>query len=75
MMASLYAIGKLILSCGVMLILVGGLLMLAGKFTSLGRLPGDILVQRGNFTFYFPLATMVLVSLLMTIVVNLLFRR
>ncbi|MCL2336967.1 MAG: DUF2905 domain-containing protein [Firmicutes bacterium] len=74
-MASLYAIGKLILSCGVMLILVGGLLMLAGKFTSLGRLPGDILVQRGNFTFYFPLATMVLVSLLMTIVVNLLFRR
>ena len=75
MMGSLYAMGKLILGCGVMLILVGGLLMLAGKFTSLGRLPGDILVQRGNFTFYFPLATMVLVSLLMTIVVNLLFRR
>jgi len=74
-MDSLYAIGKVILGFGVMLVLVGCLLMLAGKFTGLGRLPGDILVQRGNFTFYFPVVTMVLVSLLLTIVLNLVFRR
>lgn len=74
-MDSLYAIGKIILSLGFMLVLVGGLLMAAGKFTGLGRLPGDILVQRGNFTFYFPVVTMILVSLLLTVVLNLIFRK
>lgn len=74
-MDSLYSIGKVILGFGFIMVLVGGLLMIAGKVTGLGRLPGDILVQRGNFTFYFPVVTMVLVSLLLTLVLNLVFIR
>lgn len=74
-MDSLYAMGKMILGLGFLLVFVGGLLMLAGKFTGLGRLPGDILVQKGNFTFYFPVVTMILVSLVLTLLLNLLFRR
>ncbi len=74
-MDSLYLIGKMILGFGFIMVLVGGLLMVAGKVTGLGRLPGDILVQRGNFTFYLPVMTMILVSLLLTLVLNLVFRR
>jgi hypothetical protein len=52
--------------------LTGGLLFLAGLAltffgrTHVGRLPGDIFVQRGNFTFYFPIVTSILVSLLLS---------
>lgn len=74
-MDSLYAVGKMILGFGVLMVFIGGLLMLAGKFTGLGRLPGDILVQRGNFTFYFPVVTMVIISLVLTLLLNLVFRR
>jgi hypothetical protein len=59
---------------------IGALIFIAGmiwyffgdKLTWLGRLPGDIRIERGNFRFYFPLATMLLVSLLVTIVINVL---
>ena len=49
-----------------------GLLMLAG--IPFGRLPGDIMVRRGNFSFYFPLATSILLSILLTLVLSF-FRR
>ncbi|MCO6487843.1 MAG: DUF2905 domain-containing protein [Phaeodactylibacter sp.] len=62
-----------------LLILGGGLLLAAGlavyflgdKLSWLGRLPGDIRFERENFRFYFPIATMILLSLLLTIVINL----
>ena len=61
-------IGKMLIIFGVAAIIIGGILMLSGKVTGLGRLPGDILVQKKNFTFYFPLATSILISVLLTLI-------
>ncbi|MCC7153806.1 MAG: DUF2905 domain-containing protein [Bryobacterales bacterium] len=58
--------------------LVGGLLIAAGfllQFTNLGRLPGDIVIRRKNATFYFPLATSLLLSLGLTLLLWLLRRK
>lgn len=67
--------GKMILLLGIFLVIFGGLLIASGKIFNLGRLPGDIFIQKGNFTFYFPLVTSILLSILLTIILNLLFRR
>ena len=56
-------------------VILGGILLLAGKIPGIGRLPGDIFVQKGNFTFYFPLVTSILLSLLLSVILNLFFRR
>jgi hypothetical protein len=61
-------IGKMLIIFGVASIVIGGILMLSGKVPWLGRLPGDILVQKKNFTFYFPLATSILLSILLTLI-------
>jgi predicted MFS family arabinose efflux permease len=62
---------KLLIAAG--LLLVGcGVALMAGL--PLGRLPGDITVQRGSFTFYFPLATSIVVSLVLTLLLSLLRR-
>lgn len=60
---------------GLFLILVGGLMLLGEKLAGLGKLPGDIIIRRGNFTFYFPLATSLLLSLLLTLIFSILARR
>ncbi len=67
-------VGRMLMLLGGTLFVIGLLIVLLGKLPGLGRLPGDILIQRDNFTFYMPLATMILVSLLLTILVNLLAR-
>jgi hypothetical protein len=59
---------------GALLALVGVVLLLGGKL-GLGRLPGDIVVERKNFTFSFPVVTSIVVSVVLTIVANLLLRR
>ena len=61
-------IGKLLIVFGILIALVGVGLLLAGRLPWIGRLPGDIYVRRGNFTFYFPLATSILVSLVLTLI-------
>ena len=67
--------GKLIIILGVVVVVIGGVIYLAAKFNfPLGRLPGDIRIERENFTLYFPLTTMILVSLLITLGLNLLNR-
>ncbi len=64
--------GKYIIFIGLALVLVGLLVyFFSDKLHWLGRLPGDIRVERENFRFYFPLTTMILLSLLLTLVVNL----
>lgn len=60
-------LGRTLVFLGVLLILIGAVVILAGKFPGVGRLPGDILVQRRNFTFYFPIATSILISLLLSL--------
>jgi hypothetical protein len=59
-------LGKLLIVLGIIIALVGGLLSLSGKIPWLGRLPGDIFIQRKNFSFYFPLATSILISIILT---------
>jgi len=68
-------IGKSLIILGIIVIVIGGLLLLSGKISWLGRLPGDILIQKKNFTFYFPLATSILLSLLLTLIFLLLRRK
>ena len=67
-------VGKALVVAGVVILLVGFAVMLGGRIPGLGRLPGDIVVRRGNFTFYFPLVTCLVVSLLLTLLFSL-FRR
>ncbi len=68
-------IGKVILTVGVVCIAIGAILMLSGRIPWLGRLPGDIHIQKKNFTFYFPLATSILISILLTLLFWLFGRR
>jgi DUF2905 family protein len=67
-------IGRTLLVLGGVLVVVGLLLMFGGRIPGLGRLPGDIVYRRGNFTFYFPLVTSLLLSLLLTAILAI-FRR
>lgn len=64
----------MLIFAGLLLVLVGLVLVFAGRIPWLGRLPGDVVYRRGNFTFYFPLVTSLLLSLLLTLLFAL-FRR
>jgi DUF2905 family protein len=68
-------VGKLLILLGAVIVVVGLALTFGPRVPFLGRLPGDIAVDRGNVHFYFPLATGLLLSLVLTIVLNLFFRR
>lgn len=69
--------GRLLLGAGILLAAVGALLLLADRFPGLriGRLPGDISVERGNFRFYFPLATSIVLSVVLSLILWLLRRK
>ncbi|MGH7382644.1 MAG: DUF2905 domain-containing protein [Candidatus Methylomirabilales bacterium] len=66
---------KLLILFGIVLVLLGGLLLVVGKIPLIGRLPGDITIRKGDFTFYFPLATSILISILLTLLFSLFGRR
>jgi len=68
-------VGRLLIVLGLLVALVGVALVLVGRIPWLGRLPGDIHIQRGNWTFYFPLATSLLLSVVLTLVLWLIGRR
>lgn len=75
MNGSFFSLGKLILLGGLALACLGLLMMAAGKLFNMGRLPGDIFIQRGNFSFYFPLMSTIILSIILTVVLNIIFRR
>jgi len=60
---------------GLLIALAGVVLVLVGRVPWIGRLPGDIHIQRGNFSFYFPLATSLLLSVVLTLLVYVVGRR
>ena len=70
----LESMGRLLIWLGGGLLLVGLLLIAAGRIPAFGRLPGDIVIRRENVTGFIPLATMVLVSVVLTIVLNVIVR-
>lgn len=67
-------VGKMLVFIGLLLVALGLLFSLVGKLPWLGNLPGDITIQRGRFTFYFPIATSILISIILSLVLYL-FRR
>ena len=72
---NLLQIGKVIMIMGAGILLVGGGLYLEGKFgLPIGQLPGDIRIEREGFTCVFPLATSIIISIILTIGLNLLVR-
>ena len=68
------SIGKLLVAGAVVLLVLGGLFVLLGRF-GVERLPGDLVFKRGNLTVYFPIGLMILLSVVGTIVLNIVFRR
>ena len=67
-------VGRALLVFGTVLLLVGGALIVAEKL-GLGRLPGDLVLEKKGFRLYAPIATSILVSLVLTAVLNLVFRK
>lgn len=63
--------GRLLLVFGVLLVVIGGALMLFGRF----HLPGDLTFRSGNTTVYVPIATSIILSIVLTVVLNLVFRQ
>ncbi len=71
---SLEGIGKLLIGGAVVLLVIGAIFLLLSRF-GLDRLPGDLIFRRGNLTIYAPIGLMILVSIVLTILLNLFFRR
>jgi hypothetical protein len=63
-------IGRWIVIFGIVLVIVGALVMVAGKLPGIGKLPGDMVWKRGDFTLYAPIGTMVVVSVVLTLILN-----
>jgi hypothetical protein len=70
----LEGLGRLLIGGAVVLLVFGVILVLLGRF-GMDRLPGDLVLKRGNFTLYFPVGLMILLSVVGTILLNLFFRR
>ncbi len=69
-------LGKMLIFFGLLIIVIGLLFVFGSKLPfPLGKLPGDIVIKRGNFTFYFPLVTCIVLSILLSIILSLFFRR
>ena len=60
------ALGKMLILFGVFIIVIGIFFMIGDKIPWIGRLPGDILIRKEKFTFLFPLATCILISIILT---------
>lgn len=71
-MSGLEGLGRLLVLLGGILLLAGLTLTVADRVPYLGRLPGDLYIQRDNLTIFVPLATMVVLSLVLTVLLNLL---
>lgn len=67
-------IGRALLFVGIAVAIVGLLFMLGHKIPLLGKLPGDLVFRRGESAFYFPLATSIVVSIVLTVILNIAFR-
>ena len=61
-------LGRTFMIFGAILFVIGLIVTVGGKFLPFGRLPGDIVVRRPNFTFYFPVVTSILLSILLTVI-------
>lgn len=75
MVGNFQSLGKILILLGVGIVILGLLINYLGKIPFIGRLPGDIHIQKKNFTFYFPLTTCILLSLVLTLIFYLIGRK
>jgi hypothetical protein len=68
-------LGKALIIGGIALVVLGCLVLLSGRISWLGRLPGDIRIKRDGFSFYFPITTCIIISIVLTLLFRLLGRR
>ncbi|MDU2066339.1 MAG: DUF2905 domain-containing protein [Sporomusaceae bacterium] len=73
--ADFSSIGKMLMVAGFVMLVIGAILTFGGKFLPLGRLPGDILIQKENSSFFFPITTSIVLSIVLTVILNLLSKR
>jgi hypothetical protein len=73
-MFDVQSLGRILLFLGIIVAVAGGILMLAGRVPFIGQLPGDFRVQREGWSCYFPLATGILISIILTVLLNILIR-
>jgi hypothetical protein len=71
---SIVGLGRILIGVAIVLLVLGGLFLVLGRL-GIDRLPGDLVFRRGNVTVYFPIALMILLSIVGTIPLNLFFRR
>ncbi len=71
MIPEFHQVGKLMIYGGIFLLVLGLLFFFGDKLPFLGKLPGDIYIRKKNFTFYFPIATSVLLSILISLIIYL----
>ena len=67
-------LGRIIIIVGVILVVLGLILAFGGRLPLLGKLPGDILIRKDGFTFYFPVVTLLLLSVILTLIINFIWR-
>ena len=67
--------GKILIITGAVLLALGAIFLLSGKLPWIGKLPGDIVIHKKNFTFYFPLATSLIASLVLSLILWLIGRK
>lgn len=67
--------GKSLMMIGLLLLIIGALVHFGGKYFPFGKLPGDISIEKEAFHFHFPIVTSLVISVILTIILNLLFRR
>jgi len=67
-------LGKILIIVGVVILVLGLFFAFGGRIPWLGKLPGDILISKEGFTFYFPIVTFLLLSVILTLIVNLVLR-
>jgi len=60
--------GKILILLGILLVILGLIFSFFGKIPYLGKLPGDIYIKKENFTFYFPLASCILISIILSLI-------
>jgi hypothetical protein len=72
---SLYSLGRFLIIFGGLVIVLGIVLLLGGKIPYLGKLPGDIHIKGETFSFHFPVVTCIVLSIVLTVILNLIFRR
>ncbi len=73
-MVGFEGLGRILIIIGAIILVLGLLLVFGGRIPLLGRLPGDILIRKDGISFYFPVVTLLLLSLVLTVIINLVFR-